>query len=145
MHATADAWGGCPKWAHWAPLTPSCLQETASACLDFLFSLQALTNNSKKASTKPKQLSMCFTANHCHSALCPRTYADTVLAMPHKAVRNMLNVKLKRKLRSHLLGAQHFLPALSLWFLGTKGSEPCPKTPGHAPLQVQVQIAATSR
>lgn len=99
MHAAEeDAWGGCPNRAYRAPLTLSCLQETASACLDFLFSLQALTNNSKKASTKPRQLSMCFTANHCHSALCPRTHADTVLAMPNKAARNMLNVKPKWKL-----------------------------------------------
>lgn len=90
--------GGWPNRAYRAPLTLSCLQETASACLDFLFSLQALTNNSKKASTKPQQLSMCFTANHCHSALCPRTHADTVLAMPNKAARNMLNVKPKWKL-----------------------------------------------
>lgn len=101
MHAAAEDEGEDAQTEPTGPHSLSCLQETASACLDFLFSLQALTNNSKKASTKPQQLSMCFTANHCHSALCPRTHADTVLAMPNKAARNMLNVKPKWKLRRH--------------------------------------------
>lgn len=56
-----------------------------------------------------------------------------------------LETCLMLNLSGNQLGVQCFLRALSLWNLGAKGSTPCPKAQGHAPLQVQVQMAATSQ
>lgn len=82
----------CRSFSEWLPLL---------VCIFFFFPLQALANNSKKAPTKPEQLPESCTENHHHSARCPRTHADTVLAPSSNAAKYMLHVKPKWRLRSH--------------------------------------------